>query len=106
MVRVEQRGQSPEVAPVSARGAAETSQLLIDRFLPRWDLAVAHAGVFRAPPQACYQAACGLDVFRVPLIRTRIDLRGLPPRLVGAVTGHRTPAAPAQPRSTELVMRW
>ena len=93
---VEQRGQSPEVAPVSARGAAEASQLLIDRFLPRWDLAVVHAGVFRVPPQVCYQAACGLDFFRVPLIRILIDLRGLPQRLVGALTGHRAAAAPAQ----------
>ena len=81
---VEQWGQSPEVAPVSARGAAEASQLLIDRFLPRWDLAVAHAGVFWVPPQACYQAACGLDFFRVPLVRILIEQRGLPQRLVGA----------------------
>jgi hypothetical protein len=45
---------------------------------------VAHAGVFRVPPQACYQAACGLDFFRVPLVRILIEQRGLPQRLVGA----------------------
>lgn len=49
----------------------------------------------------CYQTACGLDVFQVPLIRILIGLRGLPPRLVGALTGRRTAAAPAR-RSLRL----
>ena len=29
-----------------------------------------HTGVFRAPPQACYQAARSVNLFRAPVIRT------------------------------------
>ena len=69
-----------------------TAKLLIDQALPRSDLAVAHAGVFPVPPQVCYQTALRLDLFQAPLIRTLIDLRGLPQRLADALTGHHTPA--------------
>jgi hypothetical protein len=62
---------------------------LIDRFLPRFDLAVVHARVFRVPPQMCYQAARGLDFFRAALIRTLIGLRGLPQPAGLHRTGHR-----------------
>ena len=75
-----------------------TAKLRIDQVLPRWDLAVAHARVFPIPPPVCYQTACGLDLFQVPLIRTLIGLRGLPQRLADALTGHHTGAAPTRPR--------
>ena len=75
-----------------------TAKLLIDQVLPRSDLAVAHAGVFPVRPEVCYRAACGMDLFQVPLVRTLIGLRGLPQRLAGALTGHHTPAAPARRR--------
>jgi deazaflavin-dependent oxidoreductase (nitroreductase family) len=77
-------------------GDEMTAKLLIDQVLPRSDLAVAHAGVFRVPPQVCYQTARQLDFFQVPLIRTLIGLRGIPQRLVAALTGHRTAGAPAR----------
>jgi hypothetical protein len=37
-------------------GASPQAQLLVDRFRPRYDRAVAHARVFRAAPATCYQA--------------------------------------------------
>lgn len=77
--------------PAQTGGAADCgasrSQLLIDGFLPSYDLAVVHARVFRAPPDGCFAAARSLDLFEVPLIRTLLDLRGLPKRLAGALTG-------------------
>lgn len=96
MLMVERHGR-PEAGTAPAGGRAEPSRLLIDRCLPRPELAVVHAGVFRVPPEGCYRAACRLDIFQAPLIRTLIGLRGLPQRLVGAVTGHRRPSAPARP---------
>lgn len=47
---VEQPPQRPVPASIPDRPAAEATQLLIDRFLPRFDLAVAHAAVVRVPP--------------------------------------------------------
>jgi hypothetical protein len=73
----------------SAAAARETAglQLLMDQFLPRYDLAVAHAHVFRASPAECYWVASELDLFRAPLIRTLLDVRGLPQRLAGILKG-------------------
>jgi hypothetical protein len=47
----------------SAAAARETAglQLLMDQFLPRYDLAVAHAHVFRASPAECYWVASELE---------------------------------------------
>jgi hypothetical protein len=49
-----------------APGPAGAPALQIDRLLPRYDYSVVHAGVFRAPPDACYRAAHGLDLLRHP----------------------------------------
>ena len=75
-----------------------TAKLRIDQVLPRWDLAVAHARVFPIPPPVCYQTACRPGLVPGALIRILIDLRGLPQRLAGALTGHRSVGAPARPR--------
>jgi hypothetical protein len=80
------------------RWRGDDAKLLIDQVLPRSDLAVAHAGVVPVQPEVCYQTACRLDLFQVPRIRTLIGLRGLPQRLAGALTGHRSVGAPARPR--------
>ncbi len=76
--------QPPEQS--SAREGAD-SVLLMDRFLPRYDLAVVHARVFRASPAECYRAASELDLFQDPVVRALLDLRGLPQRLAGTVRG-------------------
>lgn len=49
-------------------GAASTagSHLLIDQFLPTYDVGVAHADVLRALPARCFQAASELDLFQTP----------------------------------------
>ena len=81
--------QQPEVRAVSAAGAAQGPQLLIDQFLPRYDFAVVHAQVFRVPPEVCLRAARNLDLFRHPAIRALLDLRALPGRTVSRLTGRR-----------------
>jgi hypothetical protein len=75
------------------------SKLLIDRFLPRYDLAVVHAEVFRVPSEACYRTARDLDLLRHPIIRTLLGLRSLPQRLADRLTGQRHAPA-AAPRGT------
>lgn len=63
------------------------SQLLLDRFMPEYDVGLVHAGVFRVPPTVCYEAALTLDIFEAPLIRTLIEARGLPLRLAALRPG-------------------
>ncbi|HEY5187184.1 MAG TPA: hypothetical protein VIM19_20330 [Actinomycetes bacterium] len=92
--------QTPEPAPAAARDTSRDPILLIDRFLPRYDFAVVHAGVFRAPPEACYQCARGLDLLRDPLIRTLLGIRSLPERLLGRLPGHRAAAGAEAPPPT------
>lgn len=42
--------QPPEQGSAGAVGWAAGSQLLMDQFLPSYDVAVVHADVLRAPP--------------------------------------------------------
>ena len=79
----------PEVPAVPAAGAAPGPPLLIDQFLPRYDFAIVHAQVFGVPPEVCLRAARNLDLFRHPAIRALLDLRALPQRAVGRLTGRR-----------------
>ena len=79
--------QPPEQSSAGAAGKAADSQLLMDQFLPRYDFAVAHADVFRAPPAQCYGAASELDLFQAPLVRTLLGIRGQPQRVVGTLRG-------------------
>ena len=72
-------------APDEAR--AEQPELLIDQFLPRYDLAIVHAEVLRAPPDACYRTARNVDLLRVSIIRTLLDLRTVPQRLADRLSG-------------------
>lgn len=86
-------------AVARARGTADP-QLLLDRLLPSYDLAVAHAHVFRVPPAECFRAASDVDLFRAPLVRALLDLRGLPPRLAGVLTLRGAAASPRASRGT------
>src|SRR6478609_4315098 len=86
-----------------ATGRAADSQLLMDRFLPRFDLAVVHADVFRALPAECYQAANEMDLFQAPLVRTLLGIRGLPQRMVGTLRARgQTSTLGASPRTFRL----
>ena len=79
--------QPPEQCSAGPAGKAADSELLMDRFLPRYDFAVVHADVLRAPPAQCYGAAGELDLFQAPLVRTLLGIRGLPQRVVGTLRG-------------------
>ena len=82
-----QPAKKPE--PVRDPGRASDSMLMIDRFLPHYDFAVVHATVLQAPPEACYQAARGLDLLRDPVIRTLLGFRSLPQRVADRLGGNR-----------------
>ena len=90
---VEHRGQPATITPVTGSGPTRASKLLIDQFLPRSDVAVVHAAVFRAPPEVCYRAARGIDLLRHPVMRTLLGLRSLPPRLADRLARHRDTSA-------------
>jgi hypothetical protein len=82
--------QPPEQDPDSAAGTAAGSPLLIDQFLPTYDVGFVHADVFRAPPTQCYRVASELDLFQTPVIRTLIDIRGAPQRVASTLRGRGT----------------
>ena len=71
----------PEQGSTGEAATMPDSQLLIDRFLPTYDVEVVHAAVFRAPPPHCYRVASELDLFRTPLVRALIGIRTLPQRV-------------------------
>ena len=79
--------QPPERSSTGATGKAIGPGLLMDQFLPIYDFAVVHADVVRAPPAQCYRVAGELDLFRAPLVRTLLGIRGLPQRVVGNLRG-------------------
>jgi hypothetical protein len=82
---------------------AQQSELLIDQFLPRYDLAVVHAEVMCAQPERCYRAARSFDLFREPIIRTLLEVRAAPQRLADRLSGHHAAAsARAQMRTFRL----
>jgi hypothetical protein len=87
-------------ADAAADGPGARSRLLPDRFLPHDDLAVVPARVFRAPPDASYEMVRSLDFCWAPLIRTLIDLRGLPPRFASAPRGRGQSARSGRTRRT------
>jgi hypothetical protein len=97
-VMARQLKRQPEVTPSPVRDRPQA--LLIDRSLPRYDFVVAHAGVFRAPPETCYRAARDLDLLQDPVVRTLLGMRALPQRIAGRVGGDRDAAAPGAPSRT------
>jgi hypothetical protein len=63
--------------------------LLIDQFMPDYDLAVVHARVLRAPPEQSFNTVVDFDLFQLRAFRVLIGARGLPIRLADALR-HRT----------------
>lgn len=82
---------------VRPAGPSTGSALLLDRFMPRYDLTLVHCGVFRVPAEVCYDAVLSLDVFEAPLIRALIEARGLPWRLADVLPGRRASEPPPPP---------
>jgi hypothetical protein len=72
--------------------------LLIDQFMPTYDLAVVHSQVFRAPPEQCFETVVDFDLFQIPAFRVLVGARGLPQRLCDALRRRADQAgAPAPP---------
>src|SRR5579864_418246 len=95
-----QQALKPEGPGAPDEVCAQQSELLIDQFLPRYDLAVVHAEVLRAQPERCYRAARSFDLFREPMIRTLLELRAAPQRVADRLSRHH--AANASMRTFRL----
>ena len=57
-------------------------ELLLDLFMPAYDVNVIHCGAFGVRPWECHQAVLSFDAFDSPLIRVLIRARGLPDQLL------------------------
>lgn len=71
----------------------------MEQFLPRHDVAVVHADVFRAPPTQCYASVMDLDLLQAPFVRAALAIRALPQRVMGTVRapGNEAGIDPPQP---------
>ncbi|GAA4707260.1 hypothetical protein GCM10023215_55130 [Pseudonocardia yuanmonensis] len=74
---------------------AAATEMLIDRYLPRFDRTLVEHTVADADPAATWQALCALDLARVhsPLTDAAMAARGLPDRFA-RLRGRPAPAAP------------
>ena len=84
----------------AGRGMTLTVEpLLIDQFMPTYDLAVVHSRVFRAPPERCFNTVVDFDLFQLRAFRVLIGARWLPQRLADSLRrqADQTPA-PTRPR--------
>ncbi len=81
----------------ASHGMRVAEPLLIDQFMPVYDLAIVHSRVLRAPPERCFETVVDLDLFQIPVFRVLIGARGLPLRLADAVRrqGHKARASAA-----------
>lgn len=86
---------TPAQPPAPGAGGAAGPVLLLDQFLPEYDLSIVHADVFRAPPAECYEAALEMDLFQAPLARVLLGLRALPQRVAGTLRGRGKGTVPA-----------
>ena len=81
-----------------ARPAAPPAELLIDRYLPRYDVGLIEHTVAEADLATTWEALCELDLAQVhtPLMDAAMYLRGLPTRVAAQFGGaHRRGAGPA-----------
>ena len=72
--------------------------MLLDRYLPRYDVTEAHAVVVDAGTDLTWQAVRRSDLSRSAVIRVLLEMRSLPGRLQGFVQGR--PPGPARPPLT------
>jgi hypothetical protein len=76
--------------------------LLIDQFMPTYDLAIVYSRVFRAPPQQCFDTVVNFDLFQLPAFRVLIGARGLPFRLADALRRRGDQAEASSPPTFRL----
>ena len=69
--------------------------MLLDRYLPRYDVTETHAVVVDADTDLTWQAARGTDLSQSAVTRALLELRSLPNRLRRVLNGQ--PAEPARP---------
>ena len=81
-----------------ARPAAPPAELLIDRYLPRYDVGLIEHTVAEADLATTWQALCELDLAQVhtPLMDAAMYLRGLPTRVAAQFGRGAPPEAPAR----------
>jgi hypothetical protein len=86
--------------PTRGRRPLPAEPLLIDQFLPTYDLAIVFSRVFRAPPERCLETVVDSNLFEIPLFRVLIGARGLSQRLVEVVRhrGEESQVPSARPR--------
>ncbi|MDQ0770963.1 hypothetical protein QF031_003712 [Pseudarthrobacter defluvii] len=84
--------------PGEGAGGGAGPRLLLDQFMPAYDLSIVHADIFRAPPAECYEAALEMDLFQAPLARALLGLRALPQRAAGTLWGRARTTVPAASR--------
>jgi len=77
-------------------------RLLIDQFMPTYDLAVVHSQVFRAPPEQSFQTVVDFDLFQIPAFRVLVGVRGLPQRLSEVLRRRADQAAAPSPPTFRL----
>jgi hypothetical protein len=76
--------------------------LLIDQFMPTYDLAVVYSRVFCAPPEQCFGAIANFDLLQLPAFRVLVGARGLPQRLADAVRRRADQAGGSAPPTFRL----
>ncbi len=77
---------------------SEADAMLLDRYLPRYDVTETHAVVVGADTDFAWQAVRQSDLSRSAVIRVLLETRSLPNRLQGALK--RQPPGPARPPLT------
>jgi hypothetical protein len=77
---------------------ADTEPLLLEHYLPRYDVTEVHAVVVNADTDTTWQAIRRMGLSRSPVIRALLELRGLPIQLKRVLKGH--PLEPARPPLT------
>lgn len=66
------------------RDSRLTSDPLLDRFLPRYEVRECHARPVSAPAALTFATAKGMSFMRSPIVRGLFELRSIPARLCGA----------------------
>jgi hypothetical protein len=65
----------------------EAEEMLLDRYLPQYDVTETHAVVIDADTDLAWQAVRRSDLSRSAVTRVLLELRSLPNRLQGVLTG-------------------
>ena len=73
----------------------QAEAMLLDRYLPQYDVTETHAVVIDADTELTWQAVRRSDLSRSAVIRVLLELRSLPNRLQGLLKGR--PSEPSRP---------